>query len=52
MLFRDVNVENHPGARELGKLLLLRSLLGERKKINNRKRIINLNVDIFFLHII
>jgi hypothetical protein len=31
MLFRDVNVENHPGAGELGKLLLLRSLLGERK---------------------
>lgn len=40
MVFRDVNVENHPGAGELVKLLLLRSLLGERKKINKRKELL------------
>jgi len=40
MLFRDANVENHTGAGELRKLLLLRSLLGERKKINNRKELL------------
>jgi len=37
MLFRDANVENHTGAGELRKLLLLRSLLGERKKLATEK---------------
>ena len=37
MLFRDVNVENHLGAGEFGKLLSLRSLFGERKKLATEK---------------